>query len=74
MKKWAWYTLSAHAPNYVPLAVLCVRSWCDLPEEHSIAIFSSQSTRRGSKNILEAVFGVEVEADDGMQQPSSISK
>ncbi len=34
--------------------------------EHSIAIFSSESTRRGSKGVLEAV-----EAGDGMQQPSS---
>ncbi len=40
--------------------------------EHSIAIFSSQSIRRGSKNVLEAVFAVNVEAGDGMQQPSSI--
>ncbi len=39
--------------------------------EHSIAIFSSQSIRRGSKDILEAVFAVKVEAGDGMQQPSS---
>ncbi len=37
--------------------------------EHSIAIFSSQSTRRGSKDVLE---NVKVEAGDGMQQPSSI--
>ncbi len=38
--------------------------------EHSIAIFSSESTRRGSKYVLEAVFAVRVEAGDGMQQPS----
>ncbi len=40
--------------------------------EHSIALFSSQSTRRGIKDVLEAVFAVKVEAGDGMQQPSSI--
>ncbi len=40
--------------------------------EHSIAIFSSQSIRRGSKDVLEAFFAVKVEAGDGMQQPSSI--
>ncbi len=37
--------------------------------EHSIAIFSSQSIRRGS---MEAAFAVKVQAGDGMQQPSSI--
>ncbi len=37
--------------------------------EHSIAIFSPESTRRGSKDVLEAVFAVKVEAGDG---PSSI--
>ncbi len=40
--------------------------------EHSIAIFSSQSIGRGSKDVLEVVFAVKVEAGDGMQQPSSI--
>ena len=40
--------------------------------EHSIAIFSSQSIRRDSKDVLEAVFAVNVEAGNGMQQPSSI--
>ncbi len=33
--------------------------------------FSSESTRRCSKDVLEAVFAVK-EAGDGMQQPSSI--
>ncbi len=37
--------------------------------ESSIAIFSSESIRRGSKDVLEAVFAVKVEAGDGMQQP-----
>ncbi len=71
VKNWTWYTLSVDAPNYVPLAVkkgceIC--RFCSRVErvEHSI-VFSSESTRRGSKDVLEAV-----EAGDGMQQPSSI--
>ncbi len=40
--------------------------------EHSIAIFSSQSTKRGSsKDVLEAVFSVKVEAGDGMSDHAS---
>ncbi len=77
MKNWAWYTLSAHAPNYVPLDRYGgVRSASFVPVwrgvEHSIAIFSSKSTRRGQVankdvSLLEAVFfAVKVEAGDGM--------
>ncbi len=73
MKNWAWYTLSAHALNYVPLAVkkgcAIMGAICRFSREerveHSIAIFSSQSTRRGSRDVLEAFFAVKVEAGDG---------
>ncbi len=50
---------------------------CDLPVlfqggKGGTQYCSPESTRRGSKDVLEAVFAVKVEAGDGMQQPSSI--
>ncbi len=60
VKNWAWDTLSAHAPNYVPLAVKRgVRSWCDLPVFQGGAQYcyiSSQSTRRSSKEYWGSFF------------------
>ncbi len=51
---------------------------------HSIVLFSPQSTGKGNRDILEAVFAVKIEAGDGMSghacrsyfsaaQPSSTS-
>ncbi len=65
MKNWAWYTLSAHAvkKGCAIMGAIC-RFSREERVEHSIAIFSSESTRRGSKDVLEAVFAVKVDTGD----------
>ncbi len=63
MKNWARYTLSVDVPNYdsVELRYGGEKEVCNL---QVLFQYSSQSTKKGNRDVLEAMFAVK--AGDGM--------